>query len=214
MDKRRQELLQYIKEKAIQTRNEQDETPFVLSSGKRSYFYYNMKNVTLDPEASHLIAEIMLEKILGMGARSVGGLETGSVPIATSIMMKSKGTGHTIPAFFVRKKRKEHGDESEVEGRPVSPVIIVDDVTTKGESAMRAVEKIQALGYTVIAVLTIVDRESGANDLFKNKRLELIPIFKHSDFKNYIDEQTTMKIKKMKEVRTESLTVQKAEYRV
>ena len=209
-DKKTQSLWRLIKKNAIETRGKHEE-PFKLSSGKESYYYYNMKKITLHPDGSNLIADILLEKILEMRARSVGGLETGSVPIASVIASRSYGAGYRIPAFFVRKKRKEHGDEAEIEGIDKSPVVIVDDVTTKGESAMKAIKAIRAKQHKIVGVLTIVDREAGADLLFKEEGLELISIFKHADFKNYIDEQIIKKTK-MAEPVTESIAVRSTQY--
>jgi orotate phosphoribosyltransferase len=205
-DKKTQSLLRLIKKHAIETRGKH-EGPFKLSSGEESNYYYNMKKITLHPDGSNLIADIMLEKILEMQARSVGGLETGSVPISSVISSKSRDAGYRIPAFFLRKRRKEHGDEAEIEGIVKSPVVIVDDVTTKGESAMKAIRAIRAKRHEIVGVLTIVDREAGANRLFEEHGLELTPIFKHMDFKKYIDRQIIKKTK-MAERMTESIAIQ------
>jgi orotate phosphoribosyltransferase len=107
----------------------------------------------------------------------------------------------------VRKRRKEHGDEAEIEGIVKSPVVIVDDVTTKGGSAMKAIRAIRAKQHEIVGVLTIVDREAGANRLFEEDGLELIPIFKHMNFKKYIDGQIIKKTK-MAERMTESIAIQ------
>lgn len=183
--------MQLIKNQAIETRGKHDK-PFTLSSGETSYYYYNMKRVTMNHNGSKLIGEIMLEKALNLGARSIGGLETGSVAIATAIAMKSNDT-NPIEAFFVRKKPKQHGDEAEVEGIVQSPAVIVDDVITRGESALKAVEKIQALGHTVLEVLAIVDRQSNAKELFRKHKMKMSSIFTHDDFNDYIDDQIAMK---------------------
>jgi orotate phosphoribosyltransferase len=209
MDKRTQFLWQLIAKNAIKTRSK----PFSLASGEQSNYYYNMKNITLHPEGSKLIADIMLEKIIKLGAKSVGGLAIGSVPIAAVITSRSSDTGYRIPAFFVRKKRKEHGDESEIEGIVKSPVIVVDDVTTKGKSAMTAVEAIRDRQHEIVGVLTVVDREAGAPQLFKKEGLELTSIFKHADFKNYIDEQIKKKTKRTEPI-AESVAVQSIQHRV
>ncbi len=44
--------------------------------------------------------------------------------------------------------------------------MIVEDVTTTGGSAMKAVESVRETGAEVVLVLTMVDREEGATDTF------------------------------------------------
>ena len=75
----------------------------------------------------------------------VGGLEMGAVPIATAVAIASHRRGGNIGAFFVRKKPKDHGAKKLVEGLPKGEtlrgknVVVVEDVTTTGGSAMQAV---------------------------------------------------------------------------
>lgn len=204
---RKNDLMQLIKNQVIETRGKNDR-PFILSSGETSYYYYNMKCATLDCYGSNLIGDIMLEMALKLGAKSIGGLEIGSVPIATAIALKSNNTKNPITAFFVRKKPKQHGDEAEVEGIVRSPVIIVDDVITSGKSALKAVERIQALGNKVLQVIAIVNRQSAAEakELFREHGgIDMSSIFTHNDFKDYIKDQIEMKTTNMGEVKVKSI---------
>ncbi len=156
--------------------------PIKLSGGGESYYYYDIKSVGSNPRALEIIAELGLEIVSKCGARSVGGIESGSISIATIISDRSK-----IPWFYVRKQPKEHGLMKYIEGELESPVLIVDDVTTRGKSVLDAVSKITAEGYEVIGVVTVVDREEGAVEELAKKGIELFPIFTHSEFKEYIE---------------------------
>jgi orotate phosphoribosyltransferase len=85
--------------------------------------------------------------------------------------------GHPIQAFFVRKKPKEHGAKLTVEGLARGEnlqgkrVVVVEDVTTTGGSALKAVEVVREAGGEVVLVFTLVDREEGAADAFKQAGL-------------------------------------------
>ncbi|HZA06842.1 MAG TPA: orotate phosphoribosyltransferase [Nitrososphaeraceae archaeon] len=179
-EEKRRELGNIIKKKGIVIKDK----PIELSSGEKTFYYYNIKNVALDPVGSSLIGDLGSEIVSSKwNARSIGGLEIGAIPIAVSICMKSKSA---VQAFFVRKEIKVHGLQQEIEGNIELPVVIVDDVTTKGRSVMQAIEKIMKHNFEIAGVITVVDREAGASDLFKDNRIEFFPIFEHKYFKDYI----------------------------
>ncbi len=161
--------------------------PIKLSGGGESYYYYDIKRVVSNPHGLDLIGDIGLELVSQCGARSVGGIESGSIPIAYAISLKSNGSSNPISAFYVRKQAKVHGLQKEIEGNLESPVVIVDDVITRGKSVLEAVNKVINEGYKVIGVVTIVDREEGAIEEFTKADIELFSIFTHRDFKEYIE---------------------------
>ena len=96
----------------------------------------------------------------------------GAVPLAGAIAQLSWIKGHPIAAFFVRKKPKEHGARLAVEGLAKGEslqgkrVVIVEDVTTTGGSALKAVEAVRDAGGEVALVFTMVDRDEGATETF------------------------------------------------
>jgi orotate phosphoribosyltransferase len=53
---------------------------------------------------------------------------------------------------------------------------------TTGSSAMKAVEALREVGANVVLVLTMVDREEGANDTFAQAGLPFRSIYKASEF--------------------------------
>ena len=61
-------------------------------------------------------------------------------------------------------------------------VVIVEDVTTTGGSAMKAVEAVRETGAEVVLVLTMVDREEGADDTFGAAGLPFRSLYKASEF--------------------------------
>ena len=147
-----------------------------LASGRKSDFYFNLKPTMLDPEGAALLAELTYEALKDDGLDYIGGLEMGAVPLAGAIAQLSWLKGHPIAAFFVRKKPKEHGARLAVEGLAKDEslhgkrVVIVEDVTTTGGSALKAVEAVREAGGEVVLVLTMVDREEGATETFARSR--------------------------------------------
>jgi orotate phosphoribosyltransferase len=148
-----------------------------LASGRKSDFYFNLKPTMLDPEGAALLAELTLDALANDNADYVGGLEMGAVPIAGAIAQLSYLKGKPLPAIFVRKKPKEHGAKLAVEGLAKGEtlagkrVVVVEDVTTTGGSALKAVEAVRDAGGEVALVFTMVDREEGADEAFKETGL-------------------------------------------
>lgn len=160
-----------------------------LASGRVSNFYFNMKPSMLHPEGAWLIGSLILDAVAGEKADLIGGLEMGAVPIATAVATVSHQRGAPMPAFFVRKQAKEHGTQALVEGLAKGEtlagkrVVIVEDVTTTGGSAVKAAEAVKAAGGTIVRVVTVVDRQEGAAEAFKAAGLPFTAILTAADFR-------------------------------
>jgi orotate phosphoribosyltransferase len=159
-----------------------------LASGRKSDFYINLKPTMLDPEGAALLAELSFEALKDDNLDYIGGLEMGAVPIAGSIAQLSWLKGHPIAAFFVRKKPKEHGARLAVEGLANGEtlqgkrVVIVEDVTTTGGSAIKAVDAVRDAGGEIVLVFTMVDREEGATENFAQAGVAFRSLYKASEF--------------------------------
>jgi len=60
-------------------------------------------------------------------------------------------------------------------------VAILEDVTTSGESAMRAIRAAQDAGAKIELVLAIVDREEGAAEFFAKQGIAFKWLFRASE---------------------------------
>ncbi|MGJ4901662.1 orotate phosphoribosyltransferase [Bradyrhizobium sp. HKCCYLS2058] len=159
-----------------------------LASGRKSDFYFNLKPTMMDPEGATLLAELTYEALKDEGFDYIGGLEMGAVPLAGAIAQISWIKGHPIAAFFVRKKPKEHGARLAIEGLARDEtlagkrIVVVEDVTTTGGSAMKAVEALREAGAEVALVFTMVDREEGAAETFAQAGLPFQALYKAREF--------------------------------
>ena len=157
----RQALIALIKDEAV------FHGDFTLSSGKKATYYVDMRKLTLDHRAAPAIGRIMLDLVRDVdGVVAVGGLTLGADPIANAIMHESVHAGTPVDAFVVRKEPKDHGRGRQVEGADVAGkrVIVVEDTSTTGQSALKAVEALRREGAEPVAVAVIVDRKTGAQD--------------------------------------------------
>jgi orotate phosphoribosyltransferase len=161
-----------------------------LASGRKSDFYFNLKPTMLDPEGAALLAELSFDALKDDKIDYIGGLEMGAVPLAGAIAQLSWLKGLPIAAFFVRKKPKEHGARLAVEGLAKGEtlagkrIVIVEDVTTTGGSAIKAVEAVKDAGGEVVLVFTMLDRDEGATEAFAEAGVEFRSLYKAGEFLN------------------------------
>lgn len=169
----RQRLLDLLCELAYQ------EGDFVLSSGQRSSYYINGKQVTLHPEGALAIGRILLSQ-LPTDTQAVAGLTLGADPIVTAVSVVSAYENRPIPALIVRKESKGHGTKAYIEG-PSLPaaalVVVLEDVVTTGQSALKAVERLKQAGYSVNQVMALVDRQQGGAELYQSAGLQFQSVF-------------------------------------
>ncbi|MEW5785632.1 MAG: orotate phosphoribosyltransferase [Bacillota bacterium] len=140
---------------------------FTLSSGRKSSYYIDGKQVTMSPEGLYETARFIISSLAdrGIKAEAVGGLTLGADSIAAGVCVLSHldpGT-NALSSFIVRKEAKKHGTQSRIEGpfyRNLQAVI-VDDVLTTGASVLSAAAAVVEAGGRVATVFVLVDRMEG-----------------------------------------------------
>ncbi|HHV20458.1 MAG TPA: orotate phosphoribosyltransferase [Propionibacterium sp.] len=136
----------------------------ILSSGREADYYIDMRRVTLDGVAAPIVGRVMRELVADLEFDAVGGLTLGADPVATAMLHAAAAAGERLDAFVVRKSEKAHGLQRRIEGTDVAGrrVLVVEDTSTTGGSALTAVEAVQAAGGDVVSVACIVDRKTDA----------------------------------------------------
>jgi orotate phosphoribosyltransferase len=157
---------------------------FTLASGRKSDFFLDLKKTMLDPEGMDLLSDLVLDRIAAIDADYIGGLAMGAVPIVIGTIIKSQATARPRKGFWVRKDRKDHGNNNLTDGyiEENARVIIVEDVTTTGGSALLAIEEVKKRHCAIATVLTIVDRQEGAQENLAQRGIALTSLFTRSDF--------------------------------
>ena len=156
---------------------------FTLSSGRESDFYIDGKQTTLSAEGAYLCGKLMLEIIQAHDEKidAVGGMTLGADPLVTAVSLVSFLEKKPIPAFIVRKESKKHGTEDYLEGRKNLPegatVALVEDVVTSGGTLIKVIDRVEAQGFKVGAVLTVVDRQEGGAEALAEKGVKLEAVF-------------------------------------
>ncbi len=157
-----------------------------LASGRKSSFYFDGKQTTLNGEGAYLTGKLMFDIIKNYPEiKAVGGPTIGADPIATSVAMVSFLEKNGINAFIVRKEPKGYGKKLWIEGNKNlvkgCSVAIVEDVITTGGSILKAIDIVENEGYKVALVVVLVDREEGGRENIEKAGYKLMSVFKKSD---------------------------------
>ncbi|MGA7933669.1 MAG: orotate phosphoribosyltransferase [Kovacikia sp.] len=173
LDTLRQHLLDLFCQVAYQ------EGDFLLSSGQRSSYYINGKQVTLHAWGGLAVGRLLLP-MLPLDTQAVAGLTLGADPMVTATSVVAAYEGRSLPALIIRKEPKGHGTRAYIEG-PLLPedstITVLEDVVTTGGSALKAAERLQQAGYRVNGVIALVDRHQGGAELYQQAGLPFQTLF-------------------------------------
>jgi len=149
---------------------------FILTSGAISDYYIDIKKASTNPKILNIISELMAEYAKGYDL--VAGMELGAVPLITALSLKTN-----IPYVIIRKEKREHGTYKQIEGGEVKDkrVLVIEDVTTSGNSVVKTINIIRKNQGIVDEVLVVVDRESGAEKKLLDLDVSFITLLSVSD---------------------------------
>ena len=164
------QLIDLLKSRALRTGE------FTLASGQSSHYYVDGRQVTLSAAGAALIGQSVVAELARFDrVDAIGGLTMGADPIVGATLAEAgRGSAPDLLGFLVRKAAKTHGTGQLVEG-PIQAgmnVVVVEDVTTTGGSALQAVNAVEAAGCQVVGVLTLLDRLEGAATAFAHRGLK------------------------------------------
>lgn len=149
---------------------------FTLASGAKSDYYVDIKTAVTQPDLLTLIAEEVAGRFT---FDVVAGVAVGGVPLAVAVSLRAGR-----PYAIVRSAEKNHGKKNPVIGTVAGKsVLLIEDVTTSGGSALYGIEQLRAAGATVDNVVTVVDREEGAASILKQHGVRLTPLVTVSELR-------------------------------
>jgi orotate phosphoribosyltransferase len=177
----RAELANLLRQKSI-FRGE-----FTLRSGAKSNYYIDCRLTTLDPRGAWLVGQLMCDLIRreqaarGVKIDAVGGLTMGADPVALATGMSSHLAKDepSLQVFTVRKAPKDHGTTKLVEGnfKKGDTVVVIDDVVTRGESTITAINAIKNEGGNVAFAAVLVDRQEGGRKKIEDLGHPVVALF-------------------------------------
>jgi len=140
---------------------------FELAHGGTTDYYVDRYRFETTPDALETVAAAFAERI---DEGTLAGVALGAAPL---VAVTGVRTGR--PSVIVRKQAKEYGTGNRIEGELAAgePVVVLEDITTTGQSAADAVETLCEAGAVVDRVLVVVDREEGARENLADHGVEL-----------------------------------------
>ena len=164
---------------------------FTLASGAKSNYYIDCRLTTLDSEAAGLVGQVLYALIkeraeqLGVKVTGIGGLTMGADPIALATGMHSfqESPSSPLQPFVVRKAPKGHGQTRLIEGnfKAGAKVVVIDDVVTRGDSTIAAIEAVRREGGEVAFVAVLVDRQQGGREKIEALGHSVVAVFTKDD---------------------------------
>lgn len=150
---------------------------FVLTSGAVSDYYVDIKKASTKPKILKKIVEEVAEYTEGYDF--IAGMELGAVPLVVALSLETN-----IPYVIIRKDKRDHGTGKQIEGEDITNkrVLVIEDVTTSGNSVVKAINAIRTNKGLVDEVIVVVDRESGAEKKLNELDVSFIPLISSSDF--------------------------------
>lgn len=140
---------------------------FVLSSGKKSKFYLDLRILQSYPIYFRMGIFLLKQYII----RNIG-LDAFdcicSIPTSGTVFGSAISYDLFKPHIYIRKNIKNYGTQKIFEGDfvPNSKILFIDDVITTGNSLMSSVNLLKSKSV-IKDVLVFVDREQGADELMK-----------------------------------------------
>jgi orotate phosphoribosyltransferase len=159
------------------------EGDFTLSSGQKSTYYINGKQVTLHAEGGLMVGRLLLAMVPA-AVEAVAGLTLGADPIVTAVSIVGSYEQRPITPLIVRKAAKGHGTQAFIEGPTLpagSSIVVLEDVVTTGQSAWQAVERLRLAGYAVDRIVALVDRQQGGAEFYRERGLTFESLFTIAD---------------------------------
>ncbi len=157
------------------------EGDFVLSSGRRSDYYFDCRVTALHPEGSWLIGSLFNKLLADMDIKGVGGMTLGADPLVSATTLISHEVGRPLAGLLVRKEAKGYGTGQYVEGlgnfNEGDRVAMVEDVVTTGGSLLKACTRVREAGLNIVTVATILDRQEGGREMLKSAGYDLLALF-------------------------------------
>lgn len=147
---------------------------FTLASGAKSTYYIDVKSAVTHPDLLFAVASRVAESYV---FDVIAGVAVGGVPLAVAVSMASRK-----PYAIIRSSEKGHGKKDLIIGNVGGKnVLLIEDVTTSGGSALYGIEVLRAAGARADRVVTVVDREQGAEKNLQEHGVEIIPLVRVSE---------------------------------
>jgi orotate phosphoribosyltransferase len=147
---------------------------FTLASGMKSTYSIDVKSAVTHPDLLSAVASVVAASY---EFDVIAGVAVGGVPLAVAVSLVSKKS-----YAIIRSSEKGHGKKDLIIGNVRGKnVLLIEDVTTSGGSALYGIEILRSAGAQANRVITVVDREQGAGQMLLEHGVEVIPLVRVSE---------------------------------
>ena len=138
--------------------------PIAATDAATPWYFYGC-GLTLRHDGLLLAADVLLEELERFHATQIATYGMGALPLLGAMIARSR---RPLTGLFVRKEPKTYGLRRLVEGvgDRSQPVVFVDESMTFGGSAKAGLRALEADGYEVAGVLTLVDLAGHGTERF------------------------------------------------
>ncbi len=154
MDDRQKEILDiFTRTRALL------EGHFVLRSGLHSGHYFQCAQVCQRMDAVERLAELLLEKVRSQGLK----FETVLAPAMGGLVIGQEVARQARARFiFAEKENNILVMRRGFTLRPGEPVLVVEDVVTRGGRVVECLDLVRQAGGTTAGIAMLVDRSAGS----------------------------------------------------
>lgn len=135
---------------------------FTLKSGKQSPIYLDLRRLVSYPQILQRVARAYANVLRDLQYDRIAGIPYAALPIATAVALELNK-----PLLYPRREAKGYGTKAAIEGEydAGETAVVLDDLTTTGETKFEAIEKLTSAELKVRDIVVLIDRGQGAAEL-------------------------------------------------
>lgn len=143
---------------------------FTFKSGIVSPIYLDHRLLATHPKTLKYVAKIYAKLLKDIEYDRLAGIPYAAMPIAGAVSLLLERSW-----IYPRKEVKKYGTKSPIEGKynKGEIVVVLDDLITKGDSKIEALEPLLKQGLVVKDFVVLLDYEKGGSQMLKEKGYRL-----------------------------------------
>jgi uridine monophosphate synthetase len=132
---------------------------FTLKSGEQSPIYLDLRRLSSSPAALRVVSAALVEILRALQFDHLAPIPYAGLPLGTAAALALNAS-----MIYPRREVKDYGTRASVEGvfESGDTAVVVDDLATKGDAKLEAIEVLRAAGLQIRDVVVLIDRQQGA----------------------------------------------------